>query len=147
MSLLLAQTKIIALVESIGPTRVSRGLPPTFKHFPKAHRLALPDSRGFFLESGPRRLDDWMGKLDNAHILKQQNLVVCYRRDTDKLAIEQAMDEDADEIMRVLLNPTGWQRPTYSIVSIDAGDGMVAETIEENDHLLLVLTFNLEVTP
>lgn len=147
MSLAVAQTQIISIVEAVTPVRISRGLPPKFKHYPKATRQALPDSRGFFFENGPRVLNDWMGALSVAHILKEQSLVVSYRRDTDKLALELAIDEDADVIMRALLNPSLWNRPTSTIVAIDAGDALVTSVVEEEDNVLAVMTFKLEVEP
>lgn len=148
MSWSAARPVLVSIIGAVVPTVKKQGLPSKFKHDPNGEETeALGDSRRYWLAIKQGNAIGHVQPTATRYKLTV-DVVVEYVLDADFATLDEAIGEDAIEIIRALATSSNWQRPTSTIIAVSpAGDSLgpfVVEDVEGGKRLRL--TFDLEIT-
>jgi len=134
---------LVSVVAGVAPTIRKQGLPSKFKHDPNGEEgEALGDSRRFWLST---KSGNAIGHVQPTatRYRASVDIVVEYVFDVDASTLDEAIVEDAVEIVRALASSANWQRPASTIVAVSpAGDSLgpfVVEDVEGGKRLRITL--------
>lgn len=143
MSWSAARPVLVAIVAGVTPTVKRQGLPSKFKHDTNGEEgEAIGDSRRFWLSA---KRGNAIGHVQPTatHYTVSADVVVEYVADADAATLDEAIVEDAVEIVRALASSANWQRPTSTIIAVSpAGDSLgpfVVEDVEGGKRLRITL--------
>lgn len=143
MSWSAARPVLVSIVAATAPTIKRQGLPAKFKHDNNGEESQpIGDSRRFWLSI---KRGNAIGHVQPTatHYIANVDVVVEYVFDADAATMDEAIGEDAVEIIRALALATNWQRPTSTIVAVSpAGDSLgpfVVENVEGGKRLRISL--------
>lgn len=148
MSWSAARPVLVSIIGAVAPTIRKQGLPSKFKHDQNGEESeALGDSRRYWLALKQGNAIGHVQPTATRYRLSV-DVVVEYVFDVDASTMDEAIGEDAIEIIRALATSSNWQRPTSTIIAVSpAGDSLgpfVVEDVEGGKRLRL--TFELEIT-
>jgi hypothetical protein len=143
MSWSAARPVLVSVVAGVAPTIRKQGLPSKFKHDPNGEEAEpIGDSRRFWLST---KSGNAIGHVQPTatRYRASVDVVVEYVFDVDASTMDEAIVEDAVEIIRALASSANWQRPTSTIVAVSpAGDSLgpfVVEDVEGGKRLRITL--------
>jgi hypothetical protein len=148
MSWSAARPVLVSIIGAVAPTIRRQGLPTKFRHDESGDELnPIGDSRRYWL----------IAKSGNAigHVQPTAtryrvsvDVVVEYVFDVDSSTMDEAIVEDAVEIIRALARSSNWQRPASTIVAVSpAGDSLGPFVVEDVDGgKRLRITLDVEFT-
>ncbi len=148
MSWSAARPVLVSIIGAVAPIVRKQGLPSKFRHDPNGEETeSLGDSRRYWLAIKQGNAIGHMQPTATRYKLTV-DVVVEYVLDADFATLDEAIGEDAIEIIRALATSSNWQRPTSTIIAVSpAGDSLgpfVVEDVEGGKRLRL--TFELEIT-
>jgi hypothetical protein len=148
MSWSAARPVLVAIVGGVAPTVRKQGLPSKFKHDPNGEESeAIGDSRRYWLSLKQGNAIGHVQPTATRYRFSV-DVVVEYVFDVDFSTLDEAIGEDAIEIVRALATSSNWQRPTSTIIAVSpAGDSLgpfVVEDVEGGKRLRM--TFDVEIT-
>lgn len=143
-----ARPVLVSIVGGVAPTVRKQGLPAKFKHDPNGEEAEpIGDSRRYWLALKQGNAIGHVQPTATRYKLTV-DVVVEYVFDADAATMDEAIGEDAIEIIRALATSSNWQRPASTIIAVSpAGDSLgpfVVEDVEGGKRLRL--TFELEIT-
>jgi hypothetical protein len=143
MSWSAARPVLVSVVAGVAPTIRRQGLPSKFKHDPNGEEAEpIGDSRRFWLST---KSGNAIGHVQPTatRYRASVDIVVEYVFDADASTMDEAIVEDAVEIIRALASSANWQRPASTIVAVSpAGDSLgpfVVEDVEGGKRLRITL--------
>jgi hypothetical protein len=148
MSWSAARPVLVSIIAGTAPTIMKQGLPSKFKHDPNGEEGApIGDSRRFWLAVKQGNAIGHVQPTATRYRLSV-DVVVEYVFDVDAATMDEAVVQDAIELIRALASSANWQRPTSTIVAVSpAGDSLGPFVVEDVDGgKRLRLTFELEIT-
>jgi hypothetical protein len=148
MSWSTARPVLVSIIAGTAPTIRKQGLPSKFKHDPNGEESeAIGDSRRYWLALKQGNAIGHVQPTATRYRLSV-DVVVEYVFDVDASTMDEAIGEDAIELIRALASSSNWQRPASTIIAISpAGDSLGPFVVEDVDGgKRLRLTFELEIT-
>lgn len=125
---------LVGIVAGVAPTIRKQGLPSKFKHDDNGSEDSpIGDSRRFWLvvKEGNAIGHVWP---TTTRYRATVDLVVEYVFDADAATMDEAIVEDAVEIVRALADGSAWQRPGSTIIAVSpAGDVVGPFVVEDVD--------------
>jgi len=134
---------LVSVVAGVAPTIRKQGLPSKFKHDPNGEEAEpIGDSRRFWLST---KSGNAIGHVQPTatRYRASVDIVVEYVFDADASTMDEAIVEDAVEIVHAVARSSNWQRPASTIVAVSpAGDSLgpfVVEDVEGGKRLRITL--------
>lgn len=138
-----ARPVLVSIIAGVAPTVKRQGLPAKFKHDTNGEEgEPIGDSRRFWLSV---KRGNAIGHIQPTvtHYTVSVDIVVEYVMDVDSATMDEAIVEDATELIYALASSANWQRPTSTIIAISpAGDSLgpfVVEDVEGGKRLRITL--------
>ena len=148
MSWSAARPVLVSIIGAVAPTIRRQGLPTKFRHDENGDELnPIGDSRRYWLITKSGNAIGHVQPTATRYRVSV-DVVVEYVFDVDSSTMDEAIVEDAVEIIRALASSANWQRPASTIVAVSpAGDSLGPFVVEDVDGgKRLRITLDVEFT-